>query len=76
MHSGPWHHICTWTTQLPPSLSVKCVTALVGIFVLPCQYSTLVDVYSLGRHEVSAESIDSFKKRLDEFMDRDDRWDG
>ena len=30
----------------------------------------------LGSHEVSAESIGSFKKRLDEFMDRDDRWSG
>ena len=30
----------------------------------------------LGRHVVSAESIDSFKRRLDQSMDRDDRWDG
>ena len=30
----------------------------------------------LGRHEASAESIGSFKKRLDEFMDREDRWNG
>ena len=30
----------------------------------------------LGRHVVSAESIGSFKKRLDESMDKDDRWDG
>ena len=30
----------------------------------------------LGSHVVSAESIDSFKRRLDESMDRDDMWDG
>ena len=30
----------------------------------------------LDRHVVSAESISSFKKRLDESMDRDDRWVG
>ena len=30
----------------------------------------------LGRHVVSAESIDSFKRRLDESMDRDERLDG
>ena len=30
----------------------------------------------LSRHVVSAESIGSFKRRLDECMDRDDRWDG
>ena len=30
----------------------------------------------LSRHVVEAESIGSFKKRLDECMDRDDRWDG
>ena len=30
----------------------------------------------LGRHIVNAESIDSFKRRLDQSMDRDDRWDG
>ena len=30
----------------------------------------------LGRHVVSAESIDSFKRRLNQNMDRDDRWDG
>ena len=30
----------------------------------------------LSRHVVSAESIDSFKRRLDQSMDRDDRWDG
>ena len=30
----------------------------------------------LGRHVVSAESIDSFKRQLDECMDCDDRWDG
>ena len=29
----------------------------------------------LGRHVVSAEPIGSFKRRLDEIMDRDDRWD-
>ena len=29
----------------------------------------------LGRH-VSGESIGSFKRRLDQSMDRDDRWDG
>ena len=28
----------------------------------------------LSGHVVSAKSIDCFKKRLDEFMDRDDRW--
>ena len=28
----------------------------------------------LGRHIVSDESIGSFKRRLDESMDRDDRW--
>ena len=27
----------------------------------------------LGRHVVSGESIDSFKRRLDQNMDRDDR---
>ncbi len=30
----------------------------------------------LGRHVVSGETIGSFKKRLDECMDRDDRWVG
>ncbi len=30
----------------------------------------------LGRHVVSSETIGSFKKRLDECMDRDDRWVG
>ena len=30
----------------------------------------------LSRHVVSAETIGSFKKRLDECMDRDDRWVG
>ena len=30
----------------------------------------------LNRHVASAESISSFKRRLDESMDRDDRWDG
>ncbi|ORD92756.1 hypothetical protein ECANGB1_578, partial [Enterospora canceri] len=30
----------------------------------------------LDRHVVSAESIGSFKRRLDQSMDRDDRWDG
>ena len=30
----------------------------------------------LGRHVVSAESIDSFKRRLDESIDRDDWFDG
>ena len=30
----------------------------------------------LGKHVVSAESIGSFKRQLDECMDRDDRWDG
>ncbi len=28
----------------------------------------------LGRRVISAETIGSFKKRLDECMDRDDRW--
>ena len=28
----------------------------------------------LTSHVVSAESLDSFKRRLDKFMDRDDRW--
>ena len=32
------------------------------------------DWNKLGRHVVKAESIGSFKKRLDECMDRDDRW--
>ena len=31
---------------------------------------------SLDRHVVSAESISSLKRQLDESMDRDDRWDG
>ena len=30
----------------------------------------------LGRHVVSAESIGSFERRLDQSMDRDDKWDG
>ena len=30
----------------------------------------------LDRHIVNGESIGSFKRRLDESMDRDDRWDG
>ena len=30
----------------------------------------------LGRHVVSAETVGSFKKRLDECMDREDRWFG
>ena len=30
----------------------------------------------LGRHVISTESIGSFKKLLDENMDRDDKWDG
>ena len=30
----------------------------------------------LGRHVISAESIGSFKRRLDESMDRDEGWDG
>ena len=30
----------------------------------------------LDKYVVSAESIGSFKKRLDESMDRDDRWVG
>ena len=30
----------------------------------------------LDRHVVSAESINSFKRRLDESIDRNDRWDG
>ena len=30
----------------------------------------------LGRHVVSAESIRSFNRQLEESMDRDDRWDG
>ena len=30
----------------------------------------------LGRHVVNGESIDSFIRRLDQNMDRDDRWDG
>ena len=30
----------------------------------------------VGRHVVSAESIGSFKRQLDQSMDRDDRWDG
>ncbi len=30
----------------------------------------------LANHVVNAETIDSFKKRLDECMDRDDRWVG
>ena len=30
----------------------------------------------LGRHVLSAESISSLKRRLDQSMDRDDRWDG
>ena len=30
----------------------------------------------LDRHVISAESIGSFKRRSDESMDRDDRWDG
>ena len=29
----------------------------------------------LDRHVVSGESIGSFKRRLDQSMDRDDRWD-
>ena len=28
----------------------------------------------LGEHVVSAETIDSFKRRLDKFMDDSDRW--
>ena len=34
------------------------------------------DWNKLGRHVVSAETIGCFKKRLGEFMDRDDRWVG
>ena len=34
------------------------------------------DWNSLGKHVVEAESINSFKRRLDEYMDRDDRWEG
>ena len=34
------------------------------------------DWNSLGRHVVSGESIGSFKRRLDQNMDRDDRWAG
>ena len=34
------------------------------------------DWNSLGRHVVSDESIGSSKRRLDQSMDRDDRWDG
>ena len=34
------------------------------------------DLSRLGRHVVIGESIGSFKRRLDESMDRDDRWDG
>ena len=30
----------------------------------------------LGRHVVSGESIGRFKSRLDQNMDRNDRWDG
>ena len=30
----------------------------------------------LGRHVVSAETVGSFKKRLDECMAREDRWFG
>ena len=35
-----------------------------------------IETSRLGRHVVSAESIDSFKRWLDESIDRDDRWDG
>ena len=34
------------------------------------------DWNSLSKHVVEAESINSFKRRLDEYMDRDDRWEG
>ena len=30
----------------------------------------------LSRHVVSGESIGSFKRRLGECIDRDDKWDG
>ena len=30
----------------------------------------------LGRQVVSGESIGSFKRQLDQSMDKDDRWDG
>ena len=30
----------------------------------------------LDRHGINAESIGSFKRRLDQSMDRDDRWNG
>ena len=30
----------------------------------------------LCKHVVEAKSINSFKRRLDEYMDRDDRWEG
>ena len=33
------------------------------------------DCNRLGRHVVGGESIGGFKRRLDQSMDRDDRWD-
>ena len=38
--------------------------------------TVVTDWNRLGRHVVSAESIGSFKRRLDGSMDSNDRWDG
>ena len=37
---------------------------------------TIFSYSSLDGHVVSGESIGSFKRRLDQSVDRDDRWDG
>ena len=37
---------------------------------------TEIDWNRQDRHVVNGESIGNFKRRLDQSMDRDDRWDG
>ena len=59
-------------------LVVRIGRAEMGTNLGGCWFTDRVvsDWNRLGRRVVGGESIGSFKRRLDQSMDRDDRWDG
>ena len=68
-----WSRLCINICPVFPSLDVHSLP----LSPLPSVHSRAVNDWNrLSRHIVISESIGSFKRRLDESMDRDDRWDG
>ena len=58
------------------SYSVRDLGVQISSDLRPREQCIIARKRAMDRHVVSGESIGSSKRRLDQSMDRDDRWDG